>query len=258
MDSTLFSDLRRERAPEQVTERLREAITSGLLQPGDRLLQEELADRLGVSRMPIREALRRLEAEGLVVLQPYRGAVVASLSSRELQEIYEIRVALETLALRLGVPHMDAPTLDALETTLVRMDTEVDSSAWLALNTEFHSTLYGSARRGLLCEHIQNLRNKSDRFLRLFASQRDRTVQAQDEHWAVFRACREGRVDDACRLLEGHLLSTIDSLSETLRAQERETTPPPEPRASASRPGRDEPDSQPDPHSDPKPDPQRE
>ena len=75
MDLLILEELGRERAPEQVTNRLREAIVSGLLQPGDRLMQEELAERLGVSRMPIREALRRLEAEGLVVLQPYRGAL---------------------------------------------------------------------------------------------------------------------------------------------------------------------------------------
>lgn len=222
MDSLLLKELGRERAPEQITDRLREAIISGSLKPGDRLLQEELAERLGVSRMPVREALRRLEAEGLVVLQPYRGALVADLSSLELQEIYEIRIALETLALQLGVPNMGASTLDTMEVTLKQMDTEESSASWLNLNTRFHTLLYESANRPLLVEHIKSLQNKSDRFLRLFVSRRDRTVQAQREHWAIFLACQKGHLEEACQLLQEHLQGTVASLAATLRARETE------------------------------------
>lgn len=216
MDTKLFEDLERIRAPEQITLRLREAITSATLRPGERLQQEELAQRLGVSRMPIREALRRLEAEGLVVMQPYRGAVVAGLSARELREIYEIRMALETLALELGVPHFDAARLGALEAILRRMDAERDADGWLVLNAEFHSALYAAAERGLLLEHIGNLRNKSDRYLRLFASRRDRTRQAQQEHWGILEACRSGDASEAGLRLRRHLESTILSLARTL------------------------------------------
>lgn len=216
MDSTLFESLGRERAPELVTNRLREAITSGVLPPGTRLNQVELAERLGVSRMPVREALRRLEAEGLVILQPYRGAVVAGLSERELQEIYEMRIALEGLALRVALPQTGAATVEQMEDVLRRMDQEPDSDAWLALNAEFHDLLYAGADRPLLLEHIDSLRNKSDRFLRLFAAKRDRTAHAQEEHWAILGAYRDRDVDRACRLLQEHLQSTITSLSETL------------------------------------------
>ena len=222
MDFLLVEELGRERAPEQVTNRLREAIVSGLLQPGDRLMQEELAERLGVSRMPVREALRRLEAEGLVVLQPYRGALVANLSSTELQELYELRIALETLALRFGIPAMDVQDFETMEVTLAQMDLETDSANWLDLNTTFHTLLYQSAGRKLLHEHIENLRNKSDRYLRLFASRRDRTTHAQQEHWAILHACRERNIDQACNLLKDHLQSTVTSLAGTLRLQEEE------------------------------------
>ncbi len=222
MDSLLLEELGRERAPEQVTNRLRQAIVSGVLQPGDRLMQEELAERLGVSRMPIREALRRLEAEGLVVLQPYRGALVANLSSAELKEIYEIRIALETLALSLGIPELDAESFNAMEVILRQMDIETDSATWLNLNSKFHTLLYQSAKRQLLHEHIESLRNKSDRFLRLFASRRDRTAQAQREHWAIVQACREHQIEQACNLLREHLQSTVTSLAGTLRIQEEE------------------------------------
>lgn len=228
-----LNSLGRERAPDQVIYQLRDAIISGALKPGDRLLQAELADQLGVSRMPVREALRRLEAEGLVVLQPYRGALVAGLSSEELAEIYEIRIALETLALRFGLPKMTLPTFVEMEATLHRMDAETDSTVWLGLNADFHTMLYRCSERPLLLEHIESLRNKSDRFLRLFASQRNRTLQAQEEHWAIFRACRQGHAERAYELLGEHLQSTVTSLSATLRAREGDAeappnTPPPE------------------------------
>lgn len=223
MDSSqvepIFENLGRERAAEQVVGRLRDAITSGRLRPGDRLMQDELARHLGVSRMPVREALRRLEAEGLVVLQPYRGALVAELSAQELREIYEIRIALETLALRVGVPMMGPDRLRTMEGVLRRLDDELDGGAWVALNAEFHSLLYEACERDLLLETIQNLRNKSDRYLRLFAARRDRTAQAQEEHWAIFDACRRGEAEEAESLLARHLKSTIVSLSATLGQQ---------------------------------------
>lgn len=222
MDSTLFESLGRELAPEQVTARLREAITSGVLQPGERIYQAELAERLGVSRMPVREALRRLQAEGLVTLLPYRGAVVSRLSLRELREIYEMRIALEVLALRIGWEEGDGLALDQMEDVLEQMDEKLDSDTWLALNTAFHDLLYTGADRPLLLENVGMLRNKSDRFLRLFASQRDRTAHAQKEHWAILSALRRNDVDEACELLRHHLESTISSLSEALGAGETE------------------------------------
>jgi len=218
MDSTVFETLGREPATEQVTARLRQAIATGLLKPGERLNQAEIAERLGVSRMPIREALRQLDAEGLVTLQPYRGAIVSSLSSAELTEIYEMRIALEVLALRRNLPRMGDDVLTAMEALLHRMDDEEDGAAWIAANVEFHDLLYGRDRPSLLIETIDNLRVKSDRFLRLFVTQRDRTAHAQEEHWAIYRACRRGDVDAAGRLLQGHLQSTVTSLAERLDA----------------------------------------
>lgn len=217
MDASLFQNLGRELAPEQVTQRLREAIAIGALQPGERLNQADLADRLGVSRMPIREALRRLEAEGLVVMQPYKGAVVSDLSATELKEIYEMRIALEVLALRRSIPNMDDAALREMRALLETMDEEDDMNAWVMHNRRFHDLLYHRAERSLLLETIDNLRVKSDRFLRLFATQRDRTHHAQEEHWAIYHACQQRDIDAAARLLQGHLQSTVTSLSKSLR-----------------------------------------
>lgn len=212
----MFESLGRELAPDQVTNRLRQAITSGLLRPGERLNQADLAERLGVSRMPIREALHKLQAEGLVTLQPYKGAVVAHLSKRELQEIYEMRTALESLAVRIAMEEGNEADLDEADRILRRMDETTDSATWLALNTAFHDLLYAGADRPLLLETIDGLRNKSDRYLRLFASKRDRTATAQREHWAIVTALRDRDADRACALLRNHLQSTITSLSATL------------------------------------------
>lgn len=216
MDSEIFDALGRELAPEQVTNRLRAAITSGLLQPGERLNQAELADQLGVSRMPIREALHRLHSEGLVTLQPYRGAIVAGVSRHELQEIYEMRVALEALALRIGYREDRPVDLDRAEDVLRRMERANTSREWLQLNTEFHDLLYVGADRPLLLESIDMLRNKSDRYLRLFAEQRDRKAHAMEEHWAIIAALREGDADAAVHLLQEHLQHTITSLAQTI------------------------------------------
>lgn len=218
MDSKLFDNLGRELAPEQVTNRLREAITSGALPPGERLNQAVLAEQLGVSRMPVREALRQLQAEGLVTLLPYRGAVVSGLSLRELREIYEIRTALEVLALRIGWDESNGLALKDMDLVLRQMDETQDQERWLALNTNFHNLLYGGADRLLLLETIGVLRNKSDRFLRRFAANRVRTAQAQREHWSILQALRSGDVEAACEQLSNHLHSTVTSLSEALGA----------------------------------------
>lgn len=233
MDSSLFDTLGRELAPEQVTNRLREAITSGVLRPGERLNQAELAERLGVSRMPVREALHRLHSEGLVTLQPYRGAVVAGVSRRELQEIYEMRVVLEALALRIG--HREGRPVDVqrAETVLRRIDAASGSEEWLELNSAFHGLLYAGAERPLLLESIDMLRTKSNRYLRLFAARRDRMAHAQEEHWAILDALEADDVERAADLLQEHLQSTITSLSEPLG--ELETDEAREPPAAAER-----------------------
>lgn len=226
MDTTEFESVERQRAPEQVVDQLRNAITSGSLRPGQRLQQADLAKRLGVSRMPIREALRTLEREGLVELQPYRGAVVANLSSDELREIYEIRIALETLAVRTGVPMMEASDLAALDRELASMDDAEDSAAWLRHNARFHELLYASSGRSLLLETIDNLRHKSDRFLGLFATTRDRTFAAQEEHRAIFERCRAADADGAARLLAAHLRHTVASLAPVLDDANDDVSPP--------------------------------
>jgi len=134
--------------PSLVAEVLREAILRGVLKGGQPLPQDELAARFGLSRIPIREALRQLEGEGLVTVYPHRGAVVSELSGEELQEMCEIRIALETAAVRLAIPHLDGETLSRAEAILTATDRETDVVAhWSKNNWTFHSTLYMPAHR---------------------------------------------------------------------------------------------------------------
>ena len=209
--------------PEEVTRRLRDAIGQGRLRPGLRLTQEELAARMGVSRMPVREALRRLESEGLITTLPNCGARVAALTAAELAEIYEMRVALETLAIRAAAPLYPSTLFAELRDLLVRMDDGVDDvQDFLILNKRFHDRLYGCADRPILLQTIENLRLRSDRYLALFSVTEASTGHAQDDHWAILRAIERGDLPAACSVLTRHLQFTAESLSALLESSRME------------------------------------
>src|SRR4051812_22638778 len=133
--------------PTLVAEALRNGILKGIIKAGQVLRQEDLAERLGVSRIPVREAFRQLEAEGLIKIYPHRGAVVSSLSALEVQELFEIRVPLETTALRLAIPNLTALDLQKAARILELADREPSGERWGELNWEFHAALYAAAGR---------------------------------------------------------------------------------------------------------------
>ncbi len=176
---------------EYVAHRIREAILKGYFKPGDRLDQTELAELLGVSRSPVRDALKRLAAEGLVTLHPHRGAMVAELSREELEEIYLIRRVLEGLAARLAVPKIDAERLNVLREILERMDHTEDAEEWIELNYRFHHTIYQAANRPRLLEIIDNLRKTVGPYIRQYISSPEYRQQAQVSHWRIYQACAE-------------------------------------------------------------------
>src|SRR5437879_4785809 len=126
---------------DDITSVLRKNIYDGILSSGVSLKQEELADQFGVSRIPIREALKKLEAEGLVRHEPNKGAVVSSHSISDVIEMLDIRIGLETRALKLAIPNLNKKHLDRCEAILKRYDASSKPSVWSALNLEFHLTL---------------------------------------------------------------------------------------------------------------------
>lgn len=188
-----------------VVESLREGILGGALPEGLALRQDELAARFRVSRMPIREALRLLEARGLVEFSPHRGAVVAPLPIAEVRELYEIRAALEALALRRSIPALTPEAFERAATLLSELDVETDLVRAIVLHRRFHLTLYAGAGKRLL-GLIEAQLDASERYLRLELVEMDNAAESQEEHRALLAACRAGDAARAVALLEPHIV----------------------------------------------------
>lgn len=204
-----------------VVDTLRRAIVSGAIPGGQAIRQEDLAARFGVSRMPVREALRRLEAEGLVDFVPHKGAVAASLSAEDAEEIAAMRVAAETLALRRSLPRLAAADLDRAAAVLDEMEAETDIARFGELNRRFHLTLYGAAPGKRLLQHVQSLHDAADRYLRVAVTGLDYESRSAEEHRALLAACRASDADRASALLAAHIESAGRSLGALLRARTR-------------------------------------
>jgi DNA-binding GntR family transcriptional regulator len=154
----------RQATHEVVAAALREAITTGQLKARQPLPQAEIAANLQVSHIPVREALRQLESEGLVTYQPNRGAMVSALSTGEIREIYEIRSMLEAGAVRLAAPTLPAENLRRAAELLDRSEQADDGSTWGALDMEFHTLIYHLGERPRLQELITELLRRVDRY----------------------------------------------------------------------------------------------
>ncbi|MDD3446631.1 MAG: GntR family transcriptional regulator [Zavarzinia sp.] len=184
---------------------LREAILTGALPGGTPLRQEELAASFAVSRMPVREALRQLEAQALVDFAPHKGAVVTDISAADGADHYAIRAALEPAALRLSLPHLTAADFERAEGLLAEMDAEPDQSRLGELNRRFHLTLYARAGRPRLLALVEQHLAAADRYLRFHFAALGRDRMAQDEHAAILAAARAGDADEATRVLRTHI-----------------------------------------------------
>lgn len=198
--------------------RLRGEIISGALRPGEALRQEMLADRFATSRMPIREALRVLESQGLVVLVPHKGAAVAPLDPAELEEVYEMRVAAETLALRRAIPELSNAQIDRAARIQERAEAS-DLREFGALNKAFHLALYAPCGRPRLLAHISGLSDVADRYLRFTAGLLDYTDRSHREHRALLAACRRRDEAEAASLLARHIAEAGETLLGHLRAR---------------------------------------
>ena len=200
-----------------VTDALRSAILSGVLLDGEPLRQDELAAALGVSRMPVREALRRLEAEGLVDFQPHKGAVVAELSTDEIDEVYEMRLLAECLVLRLSIPFLTEEDFDRAAAISGEIEVMDDFVRWSQLNRRFHETLYAGVARRRLRALISALNDAVDRYHRILLVQSDYAGRAHDEHRQILAACRHRDVEAATSLLSVHISAARDALIGLLR-----------------------------------------
>jgi len=204
---------------ELVFEALREAIIQGVLKPGGRLMEIQLAEEMGVSRTPVREAIRKLELEGLVAMVPRKGAYVASLSMKDIIEVFEIRGALEGLAASLAAERITDADLESLERFLRRNYESVetaDLSLMVEVDTDFHSQLYKASRNERLYQIISNLREQIQRFRKTSLSLPGRMKAALDEHKMIVEAisARDGSLSR--RLSEEHIENAEQSLMDAI------------------------------------------
>jgi DNA-binding GntR family transcriptional regulator len=172
-----------------VIDELREAIVRGHFKPGEKLDQEEIAELLNVSRIPVRQALRTLTAEGLVKMYPHRGATVAELSREELEEIYFLRGVLEGVAARLAAPKMDEAHIAKLQAILEKIDQLTDLDEWLDLNREFHNTIYEVINRPRLLAMVESLRNTSAPYIRDYIASPEYLEVTRLSHRRILEAC---------------------------------------------------------------------
>jgi len=202
--------LRRQTLTGMTADAIRERILRGHFAEGSPLRQDAIGAELGVSRIPVREALRQLEAEGLVTFNPHRGAVVSTLSLKQIEELYELRADIESDLIRRAVPNLTAEDdaraaeiLDAYEAALHAGQVGV----WGALNWKFHSTLYAPADRELTMSIVSKLHHQSDRYSRMQLWLTHGESRARHEHRAIAVAAKKRDSAKAAHLMRDHILT---------------------------------------------------
>jgi DNA-binding GntR family transcriptional regulator len=191
-----------------IVEQLRREILDGTYAASAQLRQDALAASFQVSRIPIREALIQLEAEGLVRIEPHKGAIVSAFSLEEIDDVFDLRVLLEPRMLAQSAPRLtpgDYAEISALDAAFARAIAEQDVAQWGQLNARFHLALYRHARQPRTQAIVTSLLQTSDRFTRLQMNRAPALDRAQREHRHLLRLCRDGKVAQACDYLAAHI-----------------------------------------------------
>ncbi len=194
----------------RVADGLRAAILRGDHAPGTRIRQEDVAAEFGASRLPVREALRILEADGLVTLVANTGAWVSRLSLRECDELYRVRELIEPLLLQYSAPNLTPGAIEHLKAIAQEMATGSDVDRFLELDREFHLACYAGAETLMLGDTVQRLWNTTQHYRRAYTLllDHDKNRIVHDEHHMLVTALENADVDDAARVLLGHIRRT--------------------------------------------------
>lgn len=191
----------------RISKALADRIIAGALEPGSRLGQDHIAEEFGASHVPVREAFRRLEAQGLVVSEPRRGVRVAGFSLEEVREVAEMRAALESLALRNAIPHLTQAILEQAENANRAADQAKDVQTWEDANRTFHRIILTPCAMPRLLKAIDDLHTASARFL--FSGWRAEWDAPTDRaHRAILDALRAGQAEMAVSVLARHVQMT--------------------------------------------------
>lgn len=204
---------------ELVCETIRQAIIEGTFSPGERLMEIQLADEMGVSRTPVREAIRKLELEGFVVMIPRRGTYVADISIKDITEIYEIRTCLDVLAAGLAAERITDDELETLNRLLVEIGQHIADNNMekiVEVDTAFHDILYQASRNERLCVIINNLREQLTGIRGRSMSYPGRLVETMDEHRSLVDCIAARNVEAAQNAARIHIENAEHTLMKSL------------------------------------------
>ena len=208
--------IKRQSLPETLADSLRERILNGEFKEGDPLVQEAIAEEYEVSRMPVREALRLLEASGLIAMKTHKGAIVTSIPTEEIGELFELRALLECEILGRAIPRMTDDHLVNSQSILTQLEDAYhrrDVHSWGGLNWEFHRSLYVAAQRTQTLSVIQGLNVQTDRYIRLqLTLTAGALADAEQEHREILRLCKARDAARAVPYLRKHIQDAGRSL----------------------------------------------
>lgn len=201
---------------------LRKAILMGDLGPGERLMENQLAEKMGVSRTPIREAIRKLELEGLVVMVPRKGAQVAEITVKDVKDVLEVRGALEELAVRLACKKITEEAVQNLQSTMKKFTEALendDLEQLIHLDIEFHDIIFESTENEKLIQIINNLREQVYRFRAAYLQQKAVHLTIDEEHRSITAAIMKQDVEEAARLTVEHIRNQERSVIKMVQAE---------------------------------------
>ena len=200
-------------AEEEAYRHVQKGIRLGRLPAGERLVPEVIASEIGTSRMPVRSALRRLAAEGLVEIRANRSAVVRGLNQLEMQEVFEMRSVLEGLAMRNAVANMGPEHLHRLTGKLEQLEAAPsDEADWTAAHRDFHAYLCAFCRQPRLLQDIADLHSVVEPYMRLWSAQAGAVPRAREAHVELIDALKTGDADHCERVMRDHVMNTVTAL----------------------------------------------
>ncbi|MDD3253474.1 MAG: GntR family transcriptional regulator [Lachnospiraceae bacterium] len=201
---------------------LRQAILKGELEPGERLMEIQLADRLGVSRTPIREAIRKLELEGLVLMIPRKGAEVAKISEKSLRDVLEVRRSLEELAIELACQRMTEDDINALEAAQAAFKTAVNAGDAMNIaetDEHYHDIIYNGTGNNRLVQILNNLREQMYRYRLEYIKDADKRQILVVEHEHILKALHHRHVAEAKTAIREHIDNQEITVSRNIKEQ---------------------------------------
>lgn len=199
---------------------LRQAILRGEMEPGERLMEIQLAQRLGVSRTPIREAIRKLELEGLVIMIPRKGAEVAHITEKDMKDVLEVRSTLEELVVELAIKNVTDEKIEELKCANKVFESAIvskDAVNIVEADVKFHDILYSMTNNARLIQIINNLREQMYRYRVEYLKKKECHKQLLWEHQEIIRAIEAGEIDVATKITEQHIDNQVEAVSDALR-----------------------------------------